>query len=181
MIKHDRLTTVAIGMMILGICVSAFTLWYVINNRNALSLELQNLNNQLAKYKYPQQVKPDSIDDAKIYIAIGQFCEAHSNCKGRDGVSIQGVQGVAGAQGLQGERGFPGAQGEPGIQGAQGIQGETGATGAQGEQGVPGHDGREIERRCNASRNRMEWRYAGDETWNVEYNLAPGQTCALED
>lgn len=85
----------------------------------------------------------------------------------------QGPVGVQGIQGPQGKQGEVGLQGEPGPQGVQGIQGpvgETGDTGPQGEQGAqgdPGVAGREIELRHNDKKDRVEWRYVGDEGWQV--------------
>lgn len=176
--RHDALTLITVIMLIIGIIVSAFTLWFVITNRNALSVEVQSLRQELSKYKYPQNVNDVSFDDAKLYIMVAKYCEVRNDCRGFNGQSIQGgigPQGLQGIQGAQGEAGFVGPQGE------RGLQGETGATGATGAQGDRGADGRQIERRCNAEKNRIEWRYEGDEQWRVEYKLAPGQSCETEE
>lgn len=77
---------------------------------------------------------------------------------------LQGPQGETGPQGPRGDTGMTGLQGPQGIQGKQGIQGEKGDTGPQGE---PGVSGREIEVRHNDEQDRTEWRYVGDEDWQV--------------
>lgn len=176
-IKHQKYLVIAmIVMMLFSIGLSAFTFWILSHNQESLNAKLeQSLKDQLAQYDYPVQ-EPISIDDAKIYLAIAKFCETHDQCRGADG--INGVNGLPGPLGPIGPNGLQGMMGLQGEQGPQGIQGETGPQGIQGPQGEPGADGREIERRCNPAGPRMEWRYVGDDSWQVEYNLSRGQTCA---
>lgn len=79
----------------------------------------------------------------------------------------QGLQGEPGAQGLQGSQGPIGLQGSQGATGAQGPAGPTGPQGEQGPQGEPGQDGREVEFRCNPANDNYEYRYVGDENWQI--------------
>lgn len=80
---------------------------------------------------------------------------------GRDGKTIVGPAGPPG-ESIVGPQGPVGPQGEPGIQ------------------GEPGADGRNIETRCVQTDNgaRHDWRYEGDLSWQPDYYLPEGSTCA---
>lgn len=101
----------------------------------------------------------------------------YSGSPGQQGLQGQrGIQGLQGEPGLKGDKGEVGLTGPQGLQGAQGMQGpqgvqgekgEKGDTGETGPQGEPGQNGREIEVRHNDELDRTEWRYVGDEQWQV--------------
>lgn len=89
---------------------------------------------------------------------------------GKDGQSIQGPQGPSGYSPVKGVDYFDGATGATGLTGVQGIQGEQGLQGVQGDtgaQGDPGTPGQNPEFRCNPKNHNYEWRYVGDDTWQV--------------
>lgn len=176
--RQSKLLTAVIAMMLIGIVISAFTLWYVIDNRGVLTADFQKkIQEELKRYKFPEEEKQAlSLNEAQVYIQVAKYCESHGNCRGRDGVpgrSIQGPVGPIGASGAQGLSGINGAS----VQGVPGVRGKDGEIGPQGPSG---QDGRDIERRCNTNVSRMEWRLVGDENWKIEYSLAPGQTCGEE-
>lgn len=86
--------------------------------------------------------------------------------RGEQGESIVGPQGPPGAS-IVGERG---PVGEAGADGATVItEKETvlEKTGEQGPQGNPGPAGREVELQRNAATGDLEWRYVGDELWQL--------------
>lgn len=90
--------------------------------------------------------------------------------QGKPGLSVKGDPGVQGTQGLQGLQGEPGIQGVAGVAGPKGDTGATGAQGIQGDQGPAGEkgaDGRTPEYRCNPKNHNYEWRYVGDDNWQV--------------
>lgn len=90
---------------------------------------------------------------------------------GRDGSQgPPGPQGPTGPQGVEGPEGIQGSEGEPGPVGEQGPQGEQGAP------GEPGQNGREVEFRHNDEQDRTEWRYVGDDNWQVLY-----EDCEITD
>lgn len=169
----------AILLMLSSIFISGFTLWYLTKNKDSLNVQLQNsLKDELAKYKFPVQ-EPITIDDAKLYISVAKYCEAHNDCIGPKGADsfIAGPQGVMGLQGLLG------IQGVQGLQGLQGLKGDTGIDGPTGLQGETGPPGRTLEERCyivNPTRRRIEQKYTDSETWEIKYYLAPGQLCPEE-
>lgn len=73
-------------------------------------------------------------------------------------------------KGDKGSKGDAGAQGPPGV-GIKGDKGDSvtikGQDGVNGAQGEPGASGREVEFQYNATDKRIEWRYVGDEGWQV--------------
>lgn len=170
-LTQDKLFIVAMVMMLIGIFISTGTLWYVVKNKDTISESIQNsVLAELAKYKLPTEDLSEK--DARLLIAVAKYCESHNGCKGKTGDSIVGPKGntgPAGKKGLDGKDGSDGLQGLIGLPGPQGMSGENGTNGA---------DGRPVERRCNV--NRMEWRIQGDESWQVEFKLAEGQSCAVE-
>lgn len=194
--KSNRfLSLVASVILIISILLCAFTLFYVINSKDTLTKELRITINQLKKYKYPKsEVKDVTLDEAKLYITIAKYCEEHNDCKGdsgRDGQSPACLFTPSQCQGSNGTNGISPAKGIDYFDGltppcyftfsqCQGYSPIKGVDYNDGVNGTNGKDGREIERQCNASANRMEWRYTGDETWHAEFNLAPGQTCPTE-
>lgn len=169
--QHRLLVAMGI-MMVLSIILSGFSLWYLFNNREAISSNLeQRLAQQIASYR-PKDGQ--DATDAQVYKAIQQFCDLN-NC-----IGIAGPQGATGPKGDTGAQGQQGIQGIQGAIGAQGIQGPQGEPGPQGEQGA---DGRTLEQRCvvvSQVKRRIEQRYTDTETWEILYYLAPGQRCAGE-
>lgn len=172
--RQNRLVAIAIVMMVVGLALSAFTLWYMVVNQKTFEAKLQqNLNNELAKYNLPD-AKDITADEAQLYLAVAKFCEANNNCQGPKGdVGASGVQGIEGLQGLVGATGLTGSNGlTPPC-----YFTESQCQGRDGEQGASGTPARNIERRCNPEQKRVEWRLEGDTAWSVEYYLSPLQTC----
>lgn len=180
MTKSNRLTLIALIMMAIGVVVSGFTLWYVVTNREAFQAEIQkSLQQELAKYnlQVPQNM---TVDEAKVYLAVVKYCENTGNCIGRTGAN-----GSNGANGTNGNNGYTPVKGVDYFDGKDGVTPpcmltEAQCQGADGSNGTNGENGREVERRCNADRQRMEWRLVGDPNWQVEFKLAPGQSCVKE-
>lgn len=157
--NQKGLTRLAIALAVLVFIMTAFLVFYTLTNQDEVESRLRDqVNSEVAKNK---------------------------PADGIDGQSIVGPQGPQGYQGIQGSLGPQGPTGNNGlngisIQGAQGPAGEAGTQGIQGEQGTPGADGRELERRCNSKKNRMEWRLTGEEVWQVEFILPEGAKCPGE-
>lgn len=182
MAKRERLFAVAILLMIVVILLSAFTLWYTVINRDNISRTVdRSVAEQLAKFNVPQQtIKEVTVDEAKLLLAVAQYCDSRNECMGRDGrtvvgpVGLQGpvglsVQGPQGVQGIQGPVGPPGREGERGPEGPQGIQGPAGEAAPITTQ------------RCNPEKRWIEQNQGTDENWQPLYKLAPGQTCVEEE
>lgn len=83
------------------------------------------------------------------------------------------VKGDQGPQGEQGPKGDTGQQGQPGVS-IKGDKGDTvtiqGLDGKDGAQGEPGSSGREVEFQYNEAAKRIEWRYVGDDGWQILIN-----------
>lgn len=168
--KKDRLLVITVILLALTFVTSTGILVYYITHRNDLAASVQNsVREELQKYNLSSD--KISIDDSEIILAVAHYCSANDGCRGPQGAPGLGIQGSQGVQGTQGVQGSVGAEGPPGI------PGKDGETGPRGEQGPPGP---KTERRCNAVGHRVEWRNEGDETWQVEYYLAPLQTCPTE-
>lgn len=186
------LSWIASLVVIISILLSVFTLLLVINSKDALTKELRATVEQLQKYNFPkEEVKNVTLDEAKLYLAVAKYCEERNNCRGANG--RDGQHGVSPAclllpnqcQGANGQNAYTPVKGvdyfdgltpecyfsESKCQGKDGVDGQSGTNGA---------DGREVERQCNKELSRMEWRLTGDDLWQPEYNLAPGQTCVTE-
>lgn len=186
--KNNRaLTWVATFILFISIVLCGFTLWYVINSKDALSKELKNTIKQLQQYNLPkEEIKDVTLDEAKLYLAIAKYCESTNNCEGKDGkdgaspVCIFEPRQCRGTDAITPLKGVDYVDGitPPCYFTINQCQGENGVNGTNGQNGADGANGKTIERRCNSERDRMEWRYDGDESWQPEYNLAPGQTCA---
>lgn len=185
--NNKHLTWVATVVLIISILLCSFTLWYVITSKDALSQELKNTLKQLEQYNLPKEdVKDVTLDEAKLYLAIAKYCENTDNCKGgdgKDGVSPACIFDASQCRGADGKTPVKGIDYNDGItppcyftlsecQGADGTNGTDGQNGA---------NGKPVLRRCNPETNRMEWQHEGDESWQPEYNLAPGQTCVTEE
>lgn len=173
--SQKYLTWIAILVMVFSICFSGFLLWYLVINRDNITLQLQNsLRNELAKYNLDSQ-EPLNVDEAKLAIAVAKYCETRNYCKGKDGYNgSKGDQGIGGLQGLQG------IAGALGLTGPRGEQGEIGPAGPEGQ---PGSVGRTIEERCrviDSDRRRIESKYIDVENWDIKYYLSPGQLCPEE-
>lgn len=175
--KSNRLTVIAIILMVVGIIVSCFTFYLVITNQAAFKAEVQkSLEQELEKYNLSTP-KETPIDDNKLLLAVARYCEVRNNCTGRDGQPGVGVPGLNGNNGFNGYsplKNLDYFDGEPGYTPVKGVDY------FDGDPGAPGTNGREVERRCNPDRQRMEWRLSGDPNWQVEYKLAPGQSCEKE-
>lgn len=174
--KHNKLLTIiAFILLLIGVLTSVFTFAYLIQNQENVSLRLDSFQNDISKIN-PLDGKDAS--DEQVREAVKQYCLEHNNCIGNSGNT--GPQGPIGQMGLQGALGLTGERGPPGAQGPQGTQGPEGSQGIQGE---PGANGREIEKQCvvvNSTKRRIEWRLVGDNFWQVEYFLSPGQLCPQE-
>ena len=168
-----KLYWVAAFIMVVCLATTAFAAWYTIANQKKFDRQFQDIKKQLEIYNLPQADSTNiTPDEAQYLLAVAKYCEVNDRCRGY--IGLQGPIGTQGVQGVSGEQGPVGQSGAQGTQGEKGIDGLTGANGANGS------DGREVERRCNPDRRRMEWKLAGDDQWQVEYNLAPGQSCAKE-
>lgn len=157
--NNKWLSRAVLLLALLILLMTSFLVYYMLANQEKVEMRLRDqVNSEVAKNKP----------------ADGQDGESIVGPQGERG--YVGPQGVPGPQGSNGPQGFNGVS----IQGPQGPQGQSGPQGIQGEQGVPGQDGREIERRCNAKKKRIEWRYNGDEFWQVEFILPEGAKCPGE-
>ena len=171
-------------MLAFAFIISLGILFYYVTHTNDITSNVRSsVQEELKKYNLPSDKV--SVDDSKVILSIARYCEANNGCRGPQGIAGFTIQGPQGIQGIQGQPGIPGPQG---IQGAQGIVGADGKDGIDGKdgkdgqsivgpQGEKGEPGPKTERRCNAEERHMEWRNVGDETWQVEYNLSPLQTC----
>lgn len=176
MIKREKLFAVAVILMIVGILLSAFTLWYTIINRDNLTKVVdKSIASRLADFKVPQQVIQEAtVDEAKILLAVARYCSGRDVCAGRDGKTVMGPVGLQGPSGIS-------IQGPVGPEGPQGPIGPQGDEGPIGPQGPAGTDAPITEERCNSETNTIERRRPPDENWQPYYKLAPGQTCAQEE
>lgn len=90
---------------------------------------------------------------------------------GEPGKSIQGVQGEIGPMSLvpgpHGKDGNDGSSGVPGSTGLIGPQGEPGTPGEPGPQGDAGAPGLQTELRTDPLNGDLEWRYVGDDDWQI--------------
>ena len=64
-----------------------------------------------------------------------------------------------------------GKDGLPGKDGANGVDGE------KGNQGEPGSPGLEVELRTNPLNSNLEWRYIGDDSWQILLNTCGVVLC----
>jgi hypothetical protein len=145
-------------LVFLGMAISAYTLYYMINNQENISLRLDQGLNDIFKQK-PLDGK--NATNEQIAMAVADYCTRNNYCTGS-----QGPEGktIVGPRGDQGETG-------------------TGVTGPKGEQGDMGPQGRSLEERCvvvNSTKRRIEQKYTDSETWQVKYYLSPGQLCPEE-
>jgi hypothetical protein len=182
MAKREKLFAVAILLMIVVILLSAFTLWYTVINRDNISRTVdKSVAQQLASFKVPSQtIKEVSVDEAKLLLAVAQYCDSRNECVGRDGRTVIGPVGLQGPIGLS----VQGPQGPQGIQGPEGAPGKDGAQGPEGPQGAQGQTGEPalvITQRCNPEKRWVEQQKGSDENWQPLYKLAPGQTCVEEE
>ena len=176
--KSGRLLIVAIVFMVLGFIISGFTLIFLIYKQDDASWRLQGFEQKISSIN---PINGKDATDEQVQNALTLYCSFRNNCTGPQGPL--GPQGQTGETGQPGNRGLQGAMGLQGPIGQPGPQGEKGDTGATGPQGEPGADGREMERRCvvvDPSTRRIEFRYVGDDTWQIEYYLSPGQLCPSE-
>ena len=106
----------------------------------------------------------ETLKESSVKTQIENEPNLISLLKGQKGDT--GKKGDVGATGTsgQGTSGQNGSQGVRGLDGQQGVAGEKGEQGSMGEPGVPG---KEVEFRYNVSKNRIEWRYVGDDTWQI--------------
>ncbi len=188
--NSKALTWVASIVLLISIVLCAFTLWYVINSKDALSKELKNTIKQLQEYNLPkEEIKDVTLDEAKLYLAIAKYCENTDNCKGRDGKDGVSPACIFEPSQCRGDNGMTPVKGIDYNDGVTPMcyftlsqcQGSDGMDGKDGADGANGADGREIEQQCNPETNRVEWRYVADESWKPLYNLSPAQTCVTEE
>lgn len=174
--RYNKLIAVVILLMLTSISISLFSIYIIYNNRDELLQSLQrNVRSELARYNIPTS-EDIKIDDARILLAIAKYCEAHNQCRGDDG--------QPGVQGIMGDMGLVGADGKDGRSGRDGANGYTPIKGVDyfdGEKGDIGEPARQLVQRCNPEKNRVEWQYQGDESWNTLYDLAPLQSCTMEE
>lgn len=177
----------AVVMMLACLITTGFALWYNLSSQSRINRQFEDIKKQLEQYNIPEQTNI-TPDEAQYLLAIAQYCEAHNECKGDSGVKTELLQPTIIEQQFRGVDGttppcyFEDAQ----CRGSNGLTPpcyftDSQCVGQRGSDGSNGTNGREVERQCNAERNRMEWRLQGEENWRVEYNLAPGQTCATEE
>ena len=186
--KQKWLLIIILMMMLVGIAVSSYTLWYSIRNKDAISATIENnIKEELKKYEIPD-VEKLSLDESKLALAVAHYCEPRNECRGYDGISGQSPLCLLEPSRCQGANGITPIKGVDYRDGVDGItpscyftenqcQGADGVDGMDGMNGANGADGREIERRCNAEADRMEWRLTGDDFWQVEFMLSKGQKC----
>lgn len=171
--SNRKLFWIAAVVMVACLGVTAFAVWYTLSSQDKFNRQFEDIKRQLNEYNLSDDTVTVKPDEAQYLLAVAKYCEANSMCRGRTGLQgEQGLQGIQGAMGLQGLQG---------VQGIKGDKGDTGEKGADGLPGVNGQNGRPVERQCNPEKQRMEWRLQGEENWIVEYNLAPGQSCVLEE
>lgn len=171
--KSHRLIIFAILMVLFGIALSAFTLFYLVRNQENVSLRLDSFKDEISQIV---PIQGENATDEQVAQAVYEYCQ-ENGC-----IGPQGSIGPTGPEGDTGPRGFQGQDGLS-IQGPTGVQGEQGPVGPEGPQGEQGPSGRKVERRCvvlDQTTRRIEWRLQGDEDWQVEYYLSPGQRCPEE-
>jgi hypothetical protein len=164
--KKERLLIATVILLGIAFITSMGILFYYITHSDDLTASVQNSVQQELK-KYNLSVDKMSLDDSKITLSVARYCSANDGCRGAQGISLQGSQGIQGA---------PGVNGSAGVDGRNGLDGKDGES-ITGPQGERGQSGAPTERRCNAEMSRMEWRNQGDESWQVEYYLSPLQSC----
>lgn len=170
--KKERLLLVTVILLAMAFIISVSILTYYVTHPNDLSASVQqSVEKELAKYNLSDNKL--SVDDSKVILAIAHYCEANDGCTGPQGIAGISIQGATGAQGVQGVQGQPGDTGTTGTIGAIGADGQS-VVGPAGAQGDPGP---KTERQCDPNLHAIEWRNVGDESWQVEYYLAPLQIC----
>lgn len=153
--KTNKLNFIVLLLLIVGIGISCYTLYYAIQNKDEFKAEIQqNLRAELDKLNIPTP-KDISVDEARLVLAVAEYCKSNNDCRGQNG---QSIIGLTGSQGLQGPQGLPGIQGE------QGVKGEN------GNNGLNGTDGRTPTFRCNQNKNQWQVRYSEDENWSAVIN-----------
>ena len=166
--KYKTLIVLALLMMVIGIAVSSYTLWYFIKNKDTLSLNLEQKIGQISSVK---PINGKDASDEQVYFAIVRYCQ-QNDCTG--------ARGFVGPLGPQGPMGLPGVS----VVGPKGDMGVTGPQGPVGPQGIEGPQGvtRTLEQRCVVINNkrRIEQKYTDSEAWEVLYYLSPGQRCPEE-
>ncbi len=177
------LSWIATIMLIVSVSVCGFTLWYVISSKDSITKELRTTIEELKKYNFPKdEVKDVTLDEAKLYLAVAKYCEENNDCKGKDGISPACILEPSQCRGADAPIPVKGVDYNDGITPPcyftiNQCQGDNGVNGTDGTNGTDGANGKPVLRRCNPETNRMEWQLEGDESWQPEYNLAPGQTC----
>lgn len=178
--SNRKLFWVAAVIMLACLLTTGFAVWYTLSSQSRINRQFEDIKRQLEQYNIPEEKKSEiTPSEANYLLAVAQYCDSNDKCRGRTGA--MGLTGLQGIPGLQGLMGLQGNQGERGGQGEQGLPGEKGDTGEKGEPGQPGEPAAQLQRRCNRESSTIEWKLSNEENWRVEYNLAPGQTCATEE
>lgn len=146
-----------IQLAIVLLMLSTFTL-------SLKSLSIQNTS-QLDTSTDPQPLKatkgdPGIVDYQKVQSIIEQ--KVHQEIA----TLPKPQNGQDGSSGVQGNPGIQGSNGSQGVQGSQGTSGNDGAPGASGQDAV-GTPGREAEFQSNPLTGNLEWRYVGDDSWQL--------------
>ena len=160
-------------LMVIGLAIGIFALAYLIKNQDNLSLKVDTFESTLSKLN---PINGKDATDEQILNGIALYCKQHNDCTGKDGKSpIKGIDYNDGMS-IKGDKGDS-------IKGDKGdsIKGDAGADSTvPGSAGTPGPG---TERRCvvvSPSSRRIEWRNEGDDGWQLEYYLSPGQLCPQE-
>lgn len=185
--KKDKLLYLATAIMFLCVAVSAFTLWYVYSNKDAISGQIRDsLREELKNYNVPIP-RNATIGEAEAALVVAKYCATKNDCQGPKGDTIRGKDAIQYPPPKDGQDAAPAIDGktpscyfaESRCVGRDGYTPQKNVDYFDGAEGKAGADAREVERQCNGEKSRMEWKLSGDSIWQPEYNLAPGQTCVV--
>lgn len=137
-----KLSTILVyALLVISVLLSAFSIFFLATRLPEIQAQLDSrLAERFAQYVKDQKIATD----------------------GKDGYTP--IKGVDYFDGIKGDDGLQGIRGEQGVKGETGATGQTGTTGEKGLQGEPG---KLIILRCNTKKNRWEYKYEGDDTWQI--------------
>jgi hypothetical protein len=154
--KQKHLTMLAITLAVLLLSLTGYTLVYIVTNNKAVESHLKDqIIAEVAKNKPQNGLNGENASEGQILEAIAAYCKRHNDCTGSNGKDGKSpIKGIDYTDGVNGQNGSNGADGKDGV-------------GQKGDPGQPGQPGRETEFRCNPDNDNYEWRYVGDDSWQI--------------